>query len=153
MTSSKSLPGITERPHADLVLYDGHCVFCTNSVDFLMRFDLGKRLAAVSIHDPLVAQQFGDLSYDQLMEQMYVIPASDRKLRYGGAAAIRYLSRKLPLLWPLAPFLHLPYSLPVWQFLYRQIAARRYRIANRNQDACDSGSCEFHFQKHKGNNR
>ena len=36
----------------------------------------------------------------------------------GGAVAVRYLSRRLVLLWPLALLLHVPGSLPLWKSLY-----------------------------------
>ena len=57
----------------------------------------------------------------------------------GGAEAVRYLSRRLPLLWPLALPLHLPGSLPIWRSLYALVARNRYRIAGR----CDDGSCRL----------
>jgi predicted DCC family thiol-disulfide oxidoreductase YuxK len=109
-----------------------------------MKLDGKYRLAYLSIHDPIVAKEFPDLSMDLLMEQMYVIPNSDPQLRFGGAAAIRYLSRRLPKLWVIAPLLHIPFSLPLWQFLYRQIAKRRYRIANEKNRCDESGSCKLH---------
>jgi hypothetical protein len=46
----------------------------------------------------------------------------------------------LPRLWCLAPLLHIPGSLPLWQFLYRQVAKRRYKIAG----TCEDGTCRLH---------
>lgn len=143
---SNSLPTVSQYPTADIVLYDGNCVFCSEGVRRLLKFDGKNRLAFLSIHDPLVAERFPDLSLDQLMEQMYVIPNSDPQSRYGGAAAIRYLSRRLPKLWIMAPLLHIPFSLPLWQFLYRQVAMRRYRIAKQNRHCEEGGSCAVHDQ-------
>jgi predicted DCC family thiol-disulfide oxidoreductase YuxK len=96
-------------------------------------------LAFVSLHESLVADRFPDLSHDQLMQQMYLITRSGQ--RYGGAAVLRYLTRRLPRLWLLAPLLHLPFSLPVWQWFYRQVAKRRYRL---NPNAACDGACEIH---------
>jgi predicted DCC family thiol-disulfide oxidoreductase YuxK len=53
--------------------------------------------------------------------------------------AVRYLSRRLPLLWPLAVPLHVPGSLPIWERLYRFIARNRYRIAG----SCEEGTCRL----------
>lgn len=104
----------------------------------------GGRLTFVSLHDPRVADRFPDLSLEQLMKQMYVIsPGGDQ---YAGAAAVRYLSRRLPRLWLAAPFLHIPFSLPLWQAAYDWVARNRYRIAGRNS-ACDSGTCQTHFDR------
>jgi predicted DCC family thiol-disulfide oxidoreductase YuxK len=92
------------------------------------------------LHDPSVAVDYPDLSYEMLMEQMWVVAPDSR--RFGGADALRYLSRRLPLLWPIAPVLHIPFSMPLWRWLYRQIAKRRYRIAGKNCD--EGGSCSLH---------
>lgn len=86
-----------------------------------------------------------------MMDQMYVVPAessgkSDR--RYGGAEAVAYLSTRLPRLWLAAPILHFPFAMPLWQFLYRQVANRRYKIAGEQADPCDEdGTCDLHFKK------
>lgn len=126
----------------DVVLYDGECKFCTSQIAHLRRIDTRSRLRFVSLHDPSVVSQYPDLTYDQLMEQMWVIDSKGG--RHGGAYAVRYLSRQLPILWLLAPMLHIPGLMPLWSWLYRQIANRRYRIAGRN---CDEGTCSLHGAK------
>ncbi len=136
------LPPPSERPQADVVIYDGHCRFCTQQVRRLARWDGGARLAFLSLHEPVVAERYPDLTHDQLMQQMYVIDPQGR--RHGGAAAFRYLSRRLPRLWPLAPLLHVPGLLPVWQFLYRQVARQRYRRGKT--EACDGDACHIHLR-------
>jgi predicted DCC family thiol-disulfide oxidoreductase YuxK len=139
------LPTVEENPSADVVIYDGDCNFCTSQVERLARWDAsGKRLAFISLHDARVAERYPDLTYDMLMDQMYVV--DQRGNRYGGAAAFRYLSRKLPRLWLLAPLLHIPGTLPIWQWGYRQVAKQRYKLMGK-KDACESGACEIHFRK------
>ena len=144
--ASQILPTIDDYPNADIVIYDGKCRFCTNGVRRLQRLDGRNRLAFLSLHDPQVPRTFPELTHEQMMEQMFVIPRADSSKRYGGAAAIRYLSRRLPKLWITAPILHIPFSLPLWQWLYTQVAKRRYRIANKN-NPCDDGTCELHIRK------
>ncbi len=82
------LPTIAERPDASVVIFDGDCRFCQGQVRRLARFDLGKSLAFVSLHDPEVARRYPDLSHEQLMEQMYVVARGSGR-RYGGADAFR----------------------------------------------------------------
>ena len=123
-----------------VVLYDGQCNFCTSQVKNLERLDGKCRLRLISLHDPVVARDYPDLSFQQLMDQMWVVAYDGRK--FGGADAIRYLSRHLPMLWPLAPLMHIPGSMPIWRYLYRQIAKRRYKIAGRNCD--EGGTCSLH---------
>lgn len=137
------LPTIAERPDASVVIFDGDCRFCQGQVRRLARFDLGKSLAFVSLHDPEVARRYPDLSHEQLMEQMYVVARGSGR-RYGGADAFRFLTRQLPLLWPLAPLLHIPFSLPLWQWGYRQVALRRYRWGKVGA-ACENDACQVHF--------
>jgi predicted DCC family thiol-disulfide oxidoreductase YuxK len=138
--ATKQAPGLAsigDRPNADVVIYDGHCKFCTAQVQRLASWDRGDRLAFLSLHDPITRERFPDLTHDQLMQQMYVIDRSGT--RHGGASALRYLTRRLPSLWFLAPLLHIPFTLPIWQWLYRRLAERRYRL--RGGDPCHDGSC------------
>jgi predicted DCC family thiol-disulfide oxidoreductase YuxK len=103
----------------------------------LGRLDLTGRLQFTSLHDSSVARDFPELPQADLLAQMYVV---DRRGRaWGGAEAVRFLSRRLPLLWPLALPLHVPGTLPVWRSLYRFIAKHRYAIAGR----CDGDSCRI----------
>lgn len=140
-----SLPSPTEVPAADVVIYDGHCRFCTNQVQKLARWDGKGRLAFLSLHDPEVAKRYPNLSYDDLMKQMYVVTPGGKQ--YAGAAAFRYLTRRLPWLYVLAPLLHIPFTLPVWQWLYRQVAIRRYKIAGKTGEACDGEACAVHLRQ------
>lgn len=142
--SAEGLPGPDDRPEADVVIFDGHCRFCSAQVRRLARFDRSGRLSFLSLHDPETARRYPELSHERLMEELVIVDRSG--VSRGGAAAFRYLSRRLPLLWPLAPLLHLPFSLPVWSWLYRQIARRRYLIAGRT-DACENDACAVHFRR------
>lgn len=122
-------------PTHDTVLFDGQCRFCRGQVALLRRLDLGRRLQFLSLHDPRVAADFPEIPPEQLQQQMFVV---DRQgSARGGAGAVRYLSRRLPLLWPLALLLHIPGSLPLWQAAYAFVAKRRLLLAGR----CDDGGC------------
>jgi predicted DCC family thiol-disulfide oxidoreductase YuxK len=137
------LPSVAERPEADVLIYDGHCRICSAQVARLHRWDGGARLAFLSLHDPQVAQRYPDLTHDELMKNMVVVDQQGR--RHRGAAAVRYLTRRLPRLWWLAPVLHIPFSLPLWQWLYQLVSSRRYRFGR--VDDCDDGACAVHFKR------
>ena len=150
------LPSPRDFPNADVVIYDGHCNFCIAQVRNLRRFDRKNRLSFISLHDSFVAEHFSELTYDQMMDRMYLVPASDQgehqysELRLGGADAIRYLTRRLPLLWIFAPLLHCPFSMPVWRWGYGFVAKHRYKLAGKRGVECDeNGSCELHFGNKK----
>lgn len=147
MLRTNHLPDPDARPQADVVIYDGQCRFCQTQVRRLAWFDsLGRlwggagRLAYLSLHDERIHQRFPDLSHEMLMEQMYVVDAGGE--RHGGADAVRYLSRRLPALWPVMPILHFPGSARLWRQIYAWIARQRYRW---NEPGCDSDACAVHF--------
>jgi predicted DCC family thiol-disulfide oxidoreductase YuxK len=138
------LPSPAENASADIVIYDGHCKFCTSSVQKLARWDTkSHKLAFLSLHDPEVQSRFPQLTYDQLMQEMYLVDRGGSIHR--GAEAFRYLTTRLPRLYPLAPLLHIPFSLPLWRWAYRQIARRRYRIMGKTHE-CDGDACRIHFR-------
>jgi len=143
----EDLPTPADRPDADVVIFDGKCVFCTGQVRNLLKLDGKGRLAFMSLHDPEVERQFPELTYDQMMKQMYVVDSAGN--HHGGARAVRYLSRRLPKLWILAPLTHIPFTLPIQQWVYDQVAKRRYKIANRDGMECDDGACAIHFKDKK----
>ena len=145
MLAVNSLPDPREHTDADVVIYDGKCVFCMRQVRNLKWFDGKNRLAFVSLHDPWATENWPELSHEDLMKQMYVV-SRDSGEKFGGAAAVRYLSRKLPKLWIAAPLLHIPFSLPFWQWGYNTVANQRYKIANKDGTPCDEdGTCDLHF--------
>lgn len=133
-----SSPSVSSPPRRDTVLYDGQCRFCRGQIALLRRLDHAGRLEFTSLHDPHVATAFPELSRKDLLDEMVLIDTRGRTWR--GAAAVRYLSRRLPVLWPIALPLHLPGSMPLWNSLYRLVARNRYRIAGR----CDDGTCRLH---------
>ena len=134
----ESLPSPLERPSADVVIYDGECQFCVRNMLRLNRWDGGNRLAFVPLQDPLVAERYPDLSYQDMLSQLYLIDGRGR--RHGGAEAFRYLTLHLPRLWPLAPIMHLPFSLPLWKGLYDWVAHRRYLFGGQ---PCTDGTCHI----------
>jgi predicted DCC family thiol-disulfide oxidoreductase YuxK len=127
------------KPDRDIVLYDGLCRFCRSQIAILKRLDLTGRLVFVSLHDPSVARDFPEIPFENLMREMYLVDGAGNA--HGGADALRVLSRRLPLLWPLALLLHIPFSRPMWNWGYRVVARNRYRIAGKCDEA---GTCHLH---------
>ena len=136
------LPSPAERPDADVVIFDGQCRFCRANVAIFNRLDFAGRLAFISLHDQEVYRRWPDLQHEQLMQAMVIVDRHGQ--RHVGAASIRYLSRRIPLMWPLAPLLHIPYSMPLWKSLYRLVARNRYLIGGRRIE-CDDDACKVHF--------
>ncbi|MEQ8848167.1 DUF393 domain-containing protein [Botrimarina sp.] len=137
----KPLPTPEDRPQADVVLYDGRCRFCRARVEQLRWFDSGGRLAYLSLHDPRVAEDHPGAPAERLLEEMCVV---DQQGSYHwGAEAVRYLSRRLPRLWWLAPLMHFPGAMWLAKPAYAWVARHRYLIAGRTDD-CEDGACSLH---------
>ncbi len=138
-TKAADFPTLDERPDAYVMIYDGYCKFCRANLRWISAVDQGK-VSYVSLHDAVVAERWPELSHEQLMEHLYIIDGEDK---YAGAAAFRFLSRKLVALWPLMPLMHIPGTLPLWQFCYNKVSRIRYRFGRI--DACEDGTCKVHF--------
>ena len=136
------LPHPDDHPDTDVVIYDGACQFCSRQTERLARWDRRNKLSFLSLHDPLVTTRYPDLSQEQLLEAMHVVDQRER--RHMGAAAFRYLAGRIPRLWILLPLLHIPFSLGCWQWLYKQVAKRRYRW-NKNV-SCEDDHCSIHVR-------
>jgi len=142
---AKPLPDPDQSPGTDVVIYDGACNFCMGQVANLRALDrFGTRLSFLSLHDPRVAERYPQLTHDQLMDQMYVVDQSGAS--HGGSDAVRYLTRRLPLLWPAMPILHFPGTAGLWRWGYQKVAARRYRISGK-ADQCDDDGCQIHLHR------
>lgn len=132
-------PSPTERPEADVVVYDGRCNFCRAQMRRLVWWDCQGRLAYLSMHDPEVARRWPDLPPERLRDEMCLIDQKGR--RHWGPYAFRYLTRRLRRLWWLAPVMHLPGVMLIARPIYRWVSRNRYLIAGRAD--CDSGSCRL----------
>ncbi|MEZ6095620.1 MAG: DUF393 domain-containing protein [Pirellulaceae bacterium] len=142
INQAELLPAPGQADDSILVIFDGHCQFCSRQVLRLHRWDGKGRLRFLSLHDPRVSEWFPELTHEQLMEEMYVIDHG--KHQYRGADGFRFLTTKLPRLWPLAPVLNFPFMLPVWSWCYRQIARQRYRWNKVTGQECE-GACDVRF--------
>jgi predicted DCC family thiol-disulfide oxidoreductase YuxK len=140
--SNSTLPSPTERPDADVVIYDGDCRICTAQVSKLPFWDCQNRLAYLSLHDLEVERRYPDASHERLMQEMLIV---DRKGgRHWGPEAIRYLTRRLRRLWWAAPLAYFPGSMFVWRPLYRWVARNRYRLSGKE---CASDACQLHAKQ------
>ena len=59
-----------------------------------------------------------------------------------GAEAFRAFGKKIPILFPLAVMLHLPFALKLASFIYMKLAVNRYAISRLIK--CSSKNCSTH---------
>ena len=88
-----------------------------------------------------MAERYPDLTHERMMEEMVIVDTSGNS--HGGSNAVRYLTRRLPLLWWAAPILHMPGTARLWRWAYQQVAKRRYKLAGKD---CDGDACSIHLR-------
>ena len=131
----------TAAPKA-VVLFDGDCAFCQRSVRILKSLDWFRRLAMHNAREesnwPTAAEP---LSMPKMLEEMHLV-TPDRRHTYAGFRAFRWMAWRLPLTWPLAPFLYLPGVPWLGDRVYRWIAKNRYSLV-----PCHDGVCQIPAKK------
>lgn len=123
------------------VLYDGQCALCRKSVSLLRRLDWIKRLDFADAREPENLPPGTDPS--RFLAEMHLQPAGSMEL-YHGFAAFRWMAWRLPLLWPVAPFLYLPGVPWLGQRLYLWVARNRFRLV-----PCHGGVCTLNPSERK----
>jgi predicted DCC family thiol-disulfide oxidoreductase YuxK len=118
------------------VFYDGDCALCRKSVEQLRRLDVWHRLTYVNVRtNPALPTCQPPLDPGRLLQEMHLVTPDGRRM-YHGFGAFRWMAWRLPLLWPLAPFLYLPGVATLGQHLYLWIARNRFRLV-----PCHGGVC------------
>lgn len=110
------------------VIYDGDCAFCCRMVRTLQRLDWLRCLDWVTAQAALPEAQARGVSAAQLNEALHCLAADGRVL--AGAAALRFIGLRLPLLSLPALLLYIPGVLPLAERAYRAVAARRHCLGD-----------------------
>ena len=138
MTPATLLPTVAENAAVGkgVVLYDGDCGFCQQSVRLLKGLDWFRLLHFQSARDTdhLPASDV-PLDAQKMLDEMHLL-TPDRKSVYAGFTAFRWIAWRLPLTAPLAPLLYLPGVLPLGNRAYRWVARNRFKLVPCAQNAC-----------------
>ena len=125
-------------PRRGILLYDGQCGFCLESVKWLRRLDRFGWVELRDVHtEANLATLHPDLTPERCRSEMVLIEPAGRLS--GGFGAFRRLCLRLPLLMGLAPLLYLPGMGWVGTRVYRWVARRRY-LLHRNP-VCSTNQC------------
>lgn len=119
-----------------IVLYDGQCRLCGASVRRLRALDWRKRLAFADVRDPAVQAAHPSVSPDRALARMHLVPPGGGPI-LDGFRAFRWIAGRLPLLWPMWPFLWLPGAVPMGNRVYDWVARNRFAFGT-----CEEGSCD-----------
>lgn len=121
-----------------LLLYDGRCGFCLESVKRLRVLDVFSWIDPLDFHrQPDLPRLHPALTPARCHSEMVLIEPNGRLS--GGFDAFARMTRHLPMLMPWWPGVHLPGAAWVGRRSYRWIAAHRY-LLHRNP-ACAANQC------------
>jgi predicted DCC family thiol-disulfide oxidoreductase YuxK len=128
-----------------VVVYDGLCGLCTQSVTLIKRLDWLHRLDYVDTQDwEQVHVRFPQLDQQDILGQIHVVPSDGRV--YVGYEGMRRITKQLPLIAWLYPLMFLPGVTWLGPKIYGWIAAHRYEISRRlgHPVSCENGTCKVH---------
>lgn len=137
MPASPTMPPESEGSMAtDVLLYDGHCRFCSKSARSMLKWAPGT-LTMTSFRDEGVVERYG-LTFAACEEALHLVRADGRI--DAGILAVAYALRHR---WfgPLLALVRLPGIFWVASRLYRIIGRYRFRIAGRE---CTDGGCSIY---------
>lgn len=121
-----------------VLLYDGRCGFCVASVRRVRVLDVFGWVDPLDFHtQPDLSKIHPSLTWERCHSEMVLLEPTGRLS--GGFEAFARLSRRLPWLWPVAPFTYLPGARWLGTRAYRWIAEHRY-LLHRNP-VCVSNRC------------
>ena len=121
-----------------ILLYDGQCGFCLESVKRLRVLDLFGWVDPLNMHtQPDLTALHPALTPERCRSEMVLVEPNGRLS--GGFDAFARLTRCLPLLWPLAPLVVVPGMPWLGRRVYRWIATHR-SLLHRNP-ICRSNQC------------
>jgi predicted DCC family thiol-disulfide oxidoreductase YuxK len=128
-----------------VVVYDGLCGLCTQSVAIIKRLDWLHKLEYLDAQDwEQVHARYLQLDPQAVLGQIHMVAPDNRV--YVGYAGIRYIIRYFPLVFWLYPLLFLPGITWLGPRVYGWIAAHRYAISRRlgHPVSCENGACSLH---------
>lgn len=132
-------------PGRHVVLYDGHCRFCTVGAERFVRWMGPVAVERLDFQQPGALDRFPGLSHADCMKAMRLVTPDGRV--YAGAEAIARALATRPYFGALTAVYYAPGLCFFFDSIYDLIAHYRYRILGRTvaADGCDGGTCALHF--------
>ncbi len=107
-----------------VVAYDGNCELCRRTIASLNVFDIFDRIVYVNVLEPdsLTSGRLDNLSMNDLLKDMHAMVG---RKTWKGYQAYRVIATRVPILWPVLPFLYVwPVTL-IGSRIYRHVADSR----------------------------
>lgn len=111
----------------DTIVFDGDCGICTWTIEWVNRLDRKKRFGCVSFHEVDLSSLSPNLTREQCEREMVVVTRAGTIV--AGGDAVRYISRRLPLMRLVWPLMAAPGLRALVDRLYVWVAGNRHRIS------------------------
>lgn len=125
-----------------VVLYDGWCAFCIQSIKSFQRLDFLKRIEFQSFRDENIVRKY-KIDINALENRIHSIKKSNGVVE-DGIDSINRICKNTPLLWIVVPILSIFSAIGLGQKIYDWIASKRTIFPT---GGCDSDSCELPISK------
>ncbi len=124
----------TARQPRGILLYDGDCGFCLESVKRLRVLDLFRWVDLRDFHKEASLKSFHpDLTKERCEREMVLVEPTGRLT--GGFDAFQRMCLRLPLLWPLLPLIYVPGARLIGIRAYCWVAEHRF-LFSRGAHRC-----------------
>lgn len=114
--------------HQPIILYDGVCNLCTNSVQFVIQRDARKQFRFASLQSSVADKYLGNQNQDRLASMVLIV---DNHV-YRQSTAALLTAKRLDGLWPIL-FVFLLIPRPIRDVIYQWVAKHRYRVLGKNE--------------------
>ena len=122
------------------LIFDDRCGFCRKSVQLLRRLDWFGAVEFVPLGQATELMGRHSITSQAMEAAMHHISPLGQVTT--GAEAFRVFGKRIPLLFPGALMLHLPFALRLAKCVYGKVASRRHLLSRVLR--CDSTHCSTH---------
>ena len=128
------------QPSKGKLIFDDQCEFCLWSIWQLRKLDWFKVIEFIPLAKASQIMSSHSITPEAMQSKMHYISPCGHVT--AGAEAFRAFGKKIPLLFPSAVMLHLPFALKLASFIYMKLAVNRYAISRLIK--CSSKNCSTH---------
>lgn len=131
-SSVRGVVDVTSAAEGDgpIILFDGVCNLCTDSVLFVIQRDSGKQFRFATLQSRVAERLLSSREYDEDRLDSIVLVVGNRVYRKSSAALLT--AKRLDGLWPLLSIL-IVIPRPFRDAVYDWIGSRRYRMFGKRE--------------------
>lgn len=111
-----------------IILYDGVCNLCTNSVQFVIQRDTRKQFRFASLQSSVANKYLGTHNQDRLASMVLIV---GNQVYHQSTAAL-LTAKRLGGLWPILSVLLL-IPRPIRDVVYKWVAKHRYQVLGKKE--------------------